>query len=119
MGAVSSGRRLSYRVYDIASDSYSADTDGIASRRVAASGSAEGGIGASSEAGYPPGLPPFSGGLLVEVFPRTKEDRGLAPYPEFETIEQVYQANQIQDGDSRHDPSYAHQEHMGSMHRSI
>ena len=71
----------------------------------------------SGQGGYYPGFPPLFGGFLVQLFPGTKENRGLAPHSEPQAPEQVYQAQEVQNGDISLCSSLPHQRYLGNVDR--
>ena len=111
----STGVRSGVHFYPHVTDGTTADSNAILARYEG--GVTVGGLGTETKTGYRSGLPPLQGGLLVNILSCTKEDQRLETYSQSQTVEQVYQTNEIQNGDSCVSASLPYQEQMGSVAR--
>ena len=115
MGAVGGQGGVPDRVYRYTAYPHDTEIHSTASRPRSKSGTTEGSGGAPVQGGDRPGLSPLSGGFLVHLFSGSEKDRRLETHPEPEAFEQVYQTNQVQDGNSRLRASLPHQRQVGSV----
>jgi hypothetical protein len=74
-------------------------------------------LGTETRTGNHSGLPSVSGGLLVDFFLSTEKDQRLEAHSEPQTSEQIYQTNEVQNGNSSVSASLPNQEQMGGVTR--